>query len=135
MGGKMDIVKQVEAAEKMAKIEADFVRVKSEVDISQNRFSEQKRRTDSMEGDISELLISKDLFQIKLNAAETECIGQSLLLNPFIPVLWWKIFYHFKKKFQKSEPTGNFFPKNDKLPLKGVTPYKGNKFQEKMKNK
>ena len=76
IGGKMDIVKQVEAAEKLAKIEADFVRVKSEVDLSQNKFSEQKRRTENMEGDISDLLVSKDLFQMKLNAAETECIGK-----------------------------------------------------------
>ena len=74
----MDIVKQVEAAEKLAKIEADFVRVKSEVDLSQNKFSEQKRRTENMEGDISDLLVSKDLFQMKLNAAETECIGKKL---------------------------------------------------------
>lgn len=73
-GSKLDIVKQVEAAEKLAKIEADFIRVRGEVDLTGNKFLEQNRRTVSIEGDISELIVSKDLFQMKLTASETECI-------------------------------------------------------------
>lgn len=73
-GTKLDMVKQVEAAEKLAKIEADFIRVRGEVDLSNNKFVEQNRRTVNIEGDISELIVSKDLFQMKLTASETECI-------------------------------------------------------------
>merc|ERR1719402_654504 len=74
IGTKLDIVKQVEAAEKLAKMEADFIRVKGDVDMTSNKFAEQNRRTASIEGDISELIVSKDLFQMKLTASETECI-------------------------------------------------------------
>ena len=41
LGSKLDIVKQVEAAEKLAKIEADLMKVKGDVDLSGNKYSDQ----------------------------------------------------------------------------------------------
>ena len=67
-------MKQVEAAEKLAKIEADFIRLKGEVNMTSSRFTEQNRKNESIETEVNELVIAKDVVQMKLTAAETENI-------------------------------------------------------------
>jgi len=58
----------------LAKIEAELIRLKGEVQLANTKTQQAAQRSTSFENELSDLLVAKDRTTMKINAAETETI-------------------------------------------------------------